>query len=37
MATHIIVPNREIYFNEPANTKPEELATEVPVPVEKNG
>ncbi len=28
--------NREIYFNEPAKTKPEDLVTEVQVPVEKN-
>jgi len=34
---HIIGPNREIYFNEPAKTKPEDLVTEVQVPVEKNG
>jgi effector-binding domain-containing protein len=30
-------PNREIYFNEPDKTKPEDLVTEVQVPVEKNG
>ena len=34
---HVIGPNREIYFNEPAKTKPEDLVTEVQVPVEKNG
>ena len=33
---HVIGPNREIYFNEPAKTKPEDLVTEVQVPVEKN-
>ena len=33
----VIGPNREIYFNEPARTKPEDLVTEVQVPVEKNG
>ena len=34
---HVIGPNREIYFNELASTKPEDLVTEVQVAVEKNG
>jgi DNA-binding transcriptional MerR regulator len=33
---HIAGPNREIYYNEPEKTKPEDLVTEIQMPVEKN-
>jgi effector-binding domain-containing protein len=32
----VIGPNREIYFNEPAKAKPEDLVTEIQVPVGRN-